>query len=192
VIANKRRTPLVLYLAGRYSRRRELAQCREVLHALSDAGKFAWPVQVEARWLDGEHQIDDEGKPIGEAGEALVEGEPLRDGEIVSAEDTSSRAAVLRWRFCSEDLQDVVGCDLLVAFSETPRSNASRGGRHVEFGIAMGLSKKLYVIGPRENIFHWHPSVAVHESFQLFLLDLALYCKFRQSQHEKSERQGGA
>ena len=39
---------------------------------------------------------------------------------------------------------------MLIAFSEEPRAlNASRGGRHVEFGIALALGKKVAVVGPR-------------------------------------------
>lgn len=30
-----------------------------------------------------------------------------------------------------------------------------RGGRHVEFGIALEREIPIFVIGPRENIFHY-------------------------------------
>jgi len=35
------------------------------------------------------------------------------------------------------------------------------GGKHVEAGIALGLGRPVYVVGHRENIFHWHPRVRV-------------------------------
>lgn len=38
---------------------------------------------------------------------------------------------------------------------------AARGGRHVEFGVAVASCKRLVVIGPRENIFHHLPRVEV-------------------------------
>lgn len=131
-----------VYLAARYSRRRELCVYRDMLIA---AGH-----EVPARWLNGEHQISDSGQPIGEAGEALVEGD---DGAA------TDQAAMLRQQFALEDVQDVRDCDVLVAFTEPPRSGASRGGRHVELGLALGLQKRVIICGPRENIFCWLPGV---------------------------------
>ena len=37
------------------------------------------------------------------------------------------------WGYTTDDFRDVSMCDLLIAFTEPPRSNHSRGGRHVEF-----------------------------------------------------------
>lgn len=131
-----------IYLASRYSRRVELCGYREQLQGLSHV--------VTSRWLNGAHQISDAGKPIGELGEALVEGD---DGA------TSVRAAEMRSRFALQDFQDVLTCDLLIAFTEPPRSNASRGGRHVELGLALGMMKRVFVVGHRENIFCWMEDV---------------------------------
>lgn len=137
-----------IYLASRYSRRLELCGYRDELRALG--------VDVQARWLDGDHQISDTGQPIGEAGEQLVEGD---DG------GTSERAASLRTKFALEDLADVRKADLLIAFTEPPRSSASRGGRHVELGIAIGMCTPVIVVGYRENIFCWLPDVAFAETW---------------------------
>lgn len=116
-----------IYLASRYSRREELCGYREKLRA---AGH-----QVDAVWLNGQHQIsdDDEGD----------------DGSV------TDRAARLRSKFAAEDFRDVQFCELLIAFTEPPRSNTSRGGRHVELGIALGMMKRVWVVGHRENIFCW-------------------------------------
>ena len=135
-----------IYLAGRYSRRLELCGYREQLRRLGHT--------VQAVWLDGEHQISNEGLPIGEQGESLVEG-TLRPGERLSPEDMSERAAALRSKFAGDDFRDVLMCELLIAFTEPPRSSASRGGRHVELGIALGQMKRVWIVGPRENIFCW-------------------------------------
>ena len=49
---------------------------------------------------------------------------------------------------------------MLIAFSEEPRAGgASRGGRHVEFGLALAWGKGVVVVGPRENVFHTLPQV---------------------------------
>ena len=43
------------------------------------------------------------------------------------------------------------------------------GGKHVETGIAVALARPVFVIGRRENIFHWHPLVRVFSSASAFL-----------------------
>jgi len=61
------------------------------------------------------------------------------------AEDYKVRCAV-------RDIEDINISDILVFFSEV--NMTPRGSRHVEFGYAFGLGKKVMVIGPKENIFH--------------------------------------
>jgi nucleoside 2-deoxyribosyltransferase len=56
-------------------------------------------------------------------------------------------------RFAHEDLDDVRAADVMVAFTEQPRSSNSRGGRHVEFGYALGIGLRVAIVGPRENVF---------------------------------------
>lgn len=58
------------------------------------------------------------------------------------------------------DRADIRSSDVLVAFTEEP-GVWSRGGRHVEFGIAWEAGKRLWVVGPEENIFH----TMAHERF---------------------------
>ena len=137
-----------IYLAARYSRRDELCGYRKELIALGH--------EVRARWLNGKHQINDKGIPVGDDGEELVEsGDPKLD----------KKAAALRANFALDDWEDVGAADLLVNFTEAPRSTASRGGRHVEFGIALALSKPVIAVGYRENIFHWLPRVRFCETW---------------------------
>lgn len=138
-----------IYLASRYSRRLELCEYRDQLNAIG--------FTVQARWLDGGHQLSNAGTPIGESGEALVEGD---DG------GKSDESARLRAKFAQDDWEDVTLADLVISFTEPPRSNAGRGGRHVEYGIALGMNKFVIVIGHRENIFHWLPQVAFFKTWQ--------------------------
>jgi hypothetical protein len=140
-----------IYLASRYSRREELCQYRTELQAVGHT--------VTSRWLNGEHQIDDGGKPIGEHGEALVEG-TLRSGEKLSEHEVSTRADALRAHFVKEDCEDVYAAECVISFTEQPRSPlGTRGGRHVEFGLAVAWGKRLLVVGCRENLFHYLPQV---------------------------------
>lgn len=62
-------------------------------------------------------------------------------------------------RFALKDVKEVSESDVLVYLSEKEDNTWGRGGRHVEFGIAVGLDKTIYVIGPMENLFHYLPPV---------------------------------
>ncbi len=57
------------------------------------------------------------------------------------------------------DVDDVVAADVVILFS-TPKEMFTRtgegtsGGRHFEFGLALGLRKKMILVGPPESVFH--------------------------------------
>ena len=124
---------LSLYLAARYSRRKELCGYQTALAARGH--------RVTARWLTGAHQVP--------------------DGEVVPT--------ALARRFAVEDVEDILVADVLVAFTEQPRLVRSRGGRHVELGVGIGMRRAasmtggpveaqpevptLVVVGPAENVF---------------------------------------
>lgn len=57
------------------------------------------------------------------------------------------------------DFDDVKRSHALVAWADpavefSPYPFAARGGRHVEVGLAMAWGIPVYVVGPRENVFH--------------------------------------
>ena len=132
-----------IYLAGRYSRREELARYRDILKLRG--------ITVTSRWLNGDHKVDDTGSPTTD------------DGQVLGAEK-------LRTRFAREDIEDVKSADSLILFTEEPRvQSASRGGRHVEFGMALAFGKALVAVGPRENLFTWLPEVVWLPSFDDYL-----------------------
>lgn len=145
---------MIIYLAARYSRRLELCGYRAQLAARG--------IGVTSRWLDGGHQIGTDGQPLTEEGERRFE-----------AGDAS--ADELRVKFANDDLEDVLAARLLVAFTETPRTATSRGGRHVELGIALGASIPIAVVGPRENIFCWLPQIRHFSSWAAFLASCDLW-----------------
>ena len=109
-------------------------------------------VEVTSRWLLGGHEwagTDDEQLPV-DVGE----------------------------RFAREDLEDLIAADVVVCFTEAPRSGPSRGGRHVEFGYALAMGKELFVCGPAENVFYCLDSVRLHETWETVLERIALRCGF--------------
>lgn len=131
-----------IYLAARYSRIAELNRYAAILR------EFGYT--ITSRWLEGSHQISDDG---------------------LSAEaDRETRE-----RFAKEDLHDLKRADLVISFTEPPRSSNSRGGRHVEFGFALGTGKQLIVIGPRENVFHCLPECHIFKDFDEMMESQILY-----------------
>ena len=75
-----------------------------------------------------------------------------------------------------EDVEDLADADCLVSFTEQPNrgvSWAARGGRHVEFGVALVTGKRLCVVGPRENIFHHLPRVETYTTVAELIAGLA-------------------
>lgn len=64
------------------------------------------------------------------------------------------------------DIEDVVAADCVVCFTEDPYQPpvSSRGGRHVEFGYALALGKRVIVVGHRENLFCFLPEIEFFNS----------------------------
>jgi len=116
-----------IYLAARFSRRDELQHYALTLALLGH--------QVTSRWHAAatQHRISDE-----QLAAATASLDDLRLGR----------------QYAREDVADVAAAELLIAFTEAPRSVSSRGGRHVEYGLALALCKPVWIVGPRENVFH--------------------------------------
>jgi hypothetical protein len=128
-----------IYLAARYSRHLELQEVRADLEKLGHV--------VTSRWINGGHQISDEGLSV-----------QAKESE--------------RIRFATEDLMDLCEAQAIVAFTEIPRSANSCGGRHVELGVAIGRGMRVIVVGPRENVFCCLPSVEWHDNYVNFIFNL--------------------
>jgi hypothetical protein len=96
-------------------------------------------IGVTSSWVLGDHEDRSEGK--------------------------SNTSFWLRY-FGEEDYNDVLNANVFVTFSEHPGApGRQRGGRHVEFGIALALDKPIIVIGPQENIFHHLPQITHVETW---------------------------
>jgi hypothetical protein len=78
----------------------------------------------------------------------LLEQEPLNSQMGDHSVEFYTKTAII-------DLRDVDRADSVLFFSEDPLVGTPRGGRHVEFGYALHAGKQIYVIGPKENIFHY-------------------------------------
>lgn len=127
-----------VYLAARFGRREEMRRYRDELVALG--------IHVTSRWIDLE-------------------------GEDAAAFERAAGECVL----------DLVTADVLVSFTEADQAapGAARGGRHVELGIAVGINAireyfrwnsmrrmRVFIVGPREHLFHFLPFVRQFETWE--------------------------
>lgn len=95
------------------------------------------------------------------------------DSDHVVPTGLSAQAAdAERERFAREDFADVLAANAMVSLMEEPRNN-SRGGRHVEFGMACDQGCAMYIIGPRETVFHHLKFVTHFETVDDFLAHMA-------------------
>jgi hypothetical protein len=133
------------YLAARYSR---IAEMRHVAGILVELGH-----EISCRWIESS------------------------EADIMSDWTAGCRDALdsERSTCASGDVLDINQADSLICFSDPPRSNVpSRGGHNVEMGVALGAGKNVYIVGPRENVFYFHPSVHVFEKMDDLLAVLQM------------------
>ena len=99
-------------------------------------------VEVTSRWLQEEAPLDSN----------------MGDHKIEFYKDT---AAI--------DIEDIDRAHAVVFFSEDPLVGVPRGGRHFEMGYAHAKGKSVYVIGVKENVFHYRARVYHYDTFEKFL-----------------------
>jgi hypothetical protein len=128
-----------VYLSARFARKDELRAYRDALVA---AG-----IECTSRWLDGEPQ---DLADIADMDRADV----LRADVLVTFTDPAS-GHVLGLVLSNG------GRKWVEPGSVSEHEWAHRGGRHVEFGMALGAGKVAMVVGPRENFAHHSRDVRV-------------------------------
>lgn len=65
------------------------------------------------------------------------------------------------------DYKEVDSATILICLTGDERSH---GGRHTEFGMALIKGISIVIIGPREQIFHYHPRVLQYDSVDQFMV----------------------
>ncbi len=58
-----------------------------------------------------------------------------------------------------QGIEDIKSAQVVILFTIDPKEMSPRGGRHFESGYAYGIAKRLWIVGPKENIFHSLPEV---------------------------------
>lgn len=71
-----------------------------------------------------------------------------------------------------KDVEEIGDAEAFIALSELESNPWGRGGRHVEFGVAVAGHKELIVIGPLENIFHYLPDITQYTNVEEFLVEM--------------------
>lgn len=101
--------------------------------------------RVTSRWIWGEHQASD-------------------------AQIASGTLGAFERRLALEDIEDLNDAHMCIGFSE-PLRTPSRGGRHVELGIALACRKYVVVVGGAEHVFHALPQI-IHVPNTAVLYDM--------------------
>jgi predicted alpha/beta hydrolase len=80
-------------------------------------------------------------------------------------------------QWAHEDYEDLMAAQMVVSFTEGPGTSPgrSRGGRHVEMGLALASYKACVVIGYRENVFHWLPQVDFYPTWEEFYIRMCIW-----------------
>jgi hypothetical protein len=105
--------------------------------------------QVTSRWINGGHQAESTDCPTPDQIERMAS-------------------------FAADDLEDLGAADVVISFQEVPREpTTNRGGRHVEFGMALALGKPIVAVGPLEHVFTALPQVTRFSSWAAALGVLA-------------------
>lgn len=133
-----------IYLASRYSRHDEMRGVRDVLESMG-------PFKVTSRWIDLHADTGTEQTVSYPPDMLNTQPELCADNGI-------------------RDLDDIARADWMVSFT---CGTGGKGGRHAEFGFALALHKRLFVVGPREHVFHTLPQVEQHATWRHFVVALA-------------------
>lgn len=116
-----------IYLAGSYSRKEELTGYANELKNMGH--------EVVSRWLFRDVSND----PRATAVEEAMVSVPQKEGV----------------HFALLDLLDLDKAEMMIVFTQPARGREKgRGGYHVEFGYFIGMTRRVIVVGPRENIFY--------------------------------------
>lgn len=118
-----------IYLAAKYSRRKELLGYAKDLTQLGHT--------VVSQWIYGDNEADN------------IDTEMTEQGF-----ETEERVLQAR-PYAKVDTEDVMRCDCFIVFPNKPREiSINRGGLHFEAGIAWAHGKRLIIVGVRQNLFH--------------------------------------
>jgi nucleoside 2-deoxyribosyltransferase len=144
-------------------------------------------VYVAARWDDRDYAVAV--KAALEKNGLIVTSTWLtpHDNQSMDALKAKQGAVAAARERAIKDFEDIDESDVLLVLSPKSGHRNGTGGKHVETGYAMANSKPVFVVGERENIFHYHPLARVVASLGEFFA--ALEVPFTYSVKEGGEGQ---
>lgn len=101
-------------------------------------------IGVTSRWLEGTHEIPGYPKAMDRFAEFLA------------------------GYFAAVDLVDIDRADAVILFTQGDLGVHVSGGKHVETGYALAKGKRVIVVGPRENVFHYLPHIEHYPTAEEF------------------------
>ena len=96
---------------------------------------------------------------LGYAKQLRLAGHVVTSSWLESSETEADEAALRPEQLAAVaemNLRDIVAARIFVGWT-TPASR--RSGHHVEFGCALWHTRLIVLIGPPQNVFHWHAAV---------------------------------
>ena len=84
-------------------------------------------------------------------------------------------------QYAVRDIEDIHNSDAMVFFVDQTRSLV-RGGRHVEFGIALESNIPIFVVGDFENMFHYLPQIEHFSNWELAKNALTSYLSLKEKE----------
>lgn len=85
--------------------------------------------------------------------------------DVSVPEDLDPDHTANQWGWAQQDLADLESATTLILFTggkQTP-------GRNTEFGVGLATSKDLYIVGPRESVYHHLGQVWAYETWDKFV-----------------------
>lgn len=120
---------------------------------------------LAARW-DRHEEINEYARTLRYLGH-IVTSQWHQSANVMDVVDRNPNADKVR--YARKNISEINISTDFIAFTEDPDSAFQRGGRHVEYGIALQRSMPITIIGSRENAFHWFVGIPVYDNWQQFL-----------------------
>jgi len=79
---------------------------------------------------------------------------------------TEEHTEAERFAIAQRNADEIAKCDALVLLESHDRVP---GGKFVEAGLGLGLGKRVFLIGRRENMMMWHPQIRQYDSMDALL-----------------------
>jgi nucleoside 2-deoxyribosyltransferase len=71
--------------------------------------------------------------------------------------------------YAKKDVNEIQNSSVLIVLTNQEGRRSTTGGHHWETGYAYALGKRIVLIGPKENVFHYLPGMEHYPDLEAFL-----------------------